>query len=102
MKKLILSAVIVLGTLFMNAEAAISKKTNLNVVSFQDGFKEIKADALPVEVKASLEKSFPGSKLVKAYVNSKKQYKLEINSAGDDNDKRFVFTDSKGVIAEKY
>lgn len=101
MKKLILSAVIVLGSLFMNAEAAISKKSDLNVVIFQDGFKEIKIDALPVEVKATIEKSYPGSKLVKAYVNSKKQYKVEINSAGDD-DKRFVFTDSKGVMAEKY
>ncbi|MBP4138151.1 MULTISPECIES: hypothetical protein [Flavobacterium] len=102
MKKLILSAVIiVLGTLFTNAEAAIVKKSVLNVENVQDDYKEIKADALPAEVKATLEKSFPNSKLVKAYVNGKKQYKLELNS-GEDSPKHYVFTDAKGVIAEKY
>jgi hypothetical protein len=101
MKKLILSAAIILGGLFMNAEAAISKKAVLNIVKFQDSYKEIKLDALPLEVKATLEKSFPGSKLVKAYVNQKKQYKLELNS-GESQDKHYVFTDDKGVIAPKY
>lgn len=101
MKKLILSAVIVLGALFMNAEAAIVKKSVLNVVNIQDDFKEIKAEALPAEVKATLEKSFPNSKLVKAYVNPKKQYKLELNS-GENAPMHFVFTDAKGVIAEKH
>ncbi|MFW0739030.1 hypothetical protein [Flavobacterium sp. T12S277] len=101
MKKLILSAVIILGGLLTNAEATTLNKSVLNIVKFQDNFKEIKAEALPAEVKATLEKSFPGSKLVKAYVNSKKQYKLELNS-GVDQDKHFVFTDDKGVIAPKY
>ncbi|OXG07745.1 hypothetical protein BC749_101135 [Flavobacterium araucananum] len=101
MKKLILSAVIILGSLFTNAEAAIVKKSVLNVVTFQDDYKEIKFEALPEGVKATLEKSFPGSKLVKAYVNPKKQYKLELNS-GERQNKHFVFTDDKGVIAPKY
>lgn len=101
MKKLILSAVIILGSLSMNAEAAVSIKSELNIVKFQDDFKEIKLDALPAEVKATLEKSFPGSTLVKAYVNPKKKYKLELNS-GSSQDKHFVFTDDKGVIAQKY
>lgn len=100
MKKLILSAVIILGSLFMNAEASILKKSDLNVVIFQDDFKQIKIEALPAEVKATLEKSYPGSKLVKAYVNSKKQYKLELNSSDDEN-KHFAFIDSKGVMVER-
>ncbi|MDL2143830.1 hypothetical protein QQY79_14985 [Flavobacterium tructae] len=101
MKKLILSAVIILGGLLTNAEATTLKKSVLNVVKFQDDFKEIKPEALPAEVKETLEKSFPGSKLVKAYVNPKKQYKLELNS-GADQEKHFVFTNDKGVIAPKY
>ncbi|MCC9017433.1 hypothetical protein [Flavobacterium lipolyticum] len=101
MKKLILSAVIILGGLVTNAEATTLKKSVLNVVTFQDDFKEIKPEALPAEVKATLEKSFPGSKLVKAYVNPKKQYKLELNS-GADQEKHFVFTNDKGDIAPKY
>jgi hypothetical protein len=101
MKKLILSAVIVLGTLFMNAEAAIIKKSVWNLVYFQDDYKEIKVDALPAEVKATLEKSFPEAKVVKAFVNGKKQYKLELNS-GEASPKHYVFTDAKGVIAEKH
>nr|WP_199001648.1 hypothetical protein [Flavobacterium sp. ASV13] len=101
MKKLILSAVIVLGSLFMNAEAAIIKKSVLNIVKVQDDFKEIKLDALPQEVKSTIEKSFPGSILVKAYVNPKKQYKLQLNS-GINQSRHYVFTDDKGVIAPKY
>jgi len=98
MKKLILSAVIILGGLLTNAEATTLKKSVLNVVKFQDDFKEVKPEALPAEVKATLEKSFPGSKLVKAYVNPKKQYKLELNS-GADQDKHFVFTNDKDAAA---
>ena len=102
MKKLILSAVIILGGLLTHAEATTLKKSVLNVVKFQEDFKEIKADALPAEVKATLQNSFPNSKLVKAYVNSKKnQYKLELNS-GKNQDKHFIFLDDKGVIAPKY
>ena len=101
MKKLILSAAIILGSFFTNAEAAILDREVLNVVKFQDGYKEIKIEALPAAVKSTIEKSFPSSKLVKAYVNQKKQYKLELNS-GEEMSKHFVFTDDKGVIAPKY
>lgn len=101
MKNLILSAVIILGGLFMSAEAATAEKSISAAVTFQDTYKEIKPEALPAEVKATLQESFPNAKLVKAYVNAKKQYKLELNSGGELN-KHFVFTDAKGVIAEKY
>ena len=99
MKNLIVTAVILLGTLSMNADTAITKTSDVNIINVQDDYKEIALDALPAEVQATIKNSFPGSKLVKAYVNPKKQYKLELLT-GESN--HYVFTDEKGNIAKKY
>ena len=99
MKNLIVTAVVLLGTLSMNGETLVIKKATLNIVNVQEDYKEITLDALPADVKATVKNSFPGSKLVKAYVNPKKEYKLELIT-GETN--HFVFTDEKGIIAKKY
>lgn len=98
MKKLILSAAIVLGSLSVNA-AAIPVITLMNQsLIVQDEFTEIKSDAVPAAVKSTIEKSFPNTKLEKVYVNEKKEYKIEI-SRGDN--KYTVFTDASGNIIKK-
>ncbi|MBE8727276.1 PepSY-like domain-containing protein [Flavobacterium hungaricum] len=97
MKKLILSAVIVLGSLSIHAAVPTAIPVTQSVF-VQDGYTEVALDAVPAAVKSTIEKSFPNTKLDKAYKNDKDQYKLEI-STGDK--KYTVFTDASGNIVKK-
>ncbi|MNR26530.1 hypothetical protein D3C85_1437500 [compost metagenome] len=91
MKKLILSAAIILGSLSIHATTEAERvKITFNV---QDEYKEVALDAVPAVVKTALETAYPGAKLVKAYTNEKKEYKLEI-SVGDQ--KATVYSDVNG------
>lgn len=97
MKKLILSAVIVLGSLSVNAAVLPAVSISQSVL-IQTEFTEVSADAVPAAVKSTLEKSFPNTKLEKAYKNEKNEYKLEISSG----DKKYtIFTDASGNIIKK-
>lgn len=95
MKKLILSAAIVLGSL--SIQAATFNSTNAVIKSItQDEYKEI--DAVPAAIKTGLDNAYPGVKLDKAFVNDKKEYKIEITVRGE---KSTVYTDEKGNIIKK-
>ncbi len=96
MKKLILSAAILLGGLSMQAGVIDMKNTMTETVKFQDEYKEI--DAVPAAIKTSLDNAYPGVKLEKAYVNEKKEYKIEITVRGE---KSTVYTDAQGTILKK-
>jgi hypothetical protein len=96
MKKLILSAAIVLGSLSMQAGNATVTSSLVKSVSVQDDYKEI--DAVPAAIKTALDNAYPGVKLDKAYVNEKKEYKIEITVRGE---KSTVFTDASGNILKK-
>ena len=98
MKKLLLSTAIVLGSLTVNAATVPLINSMNQSVTIQDEYTEVAADAVPAAVKSTVEKSFPGTKLEKVYVNANKQYKLEI-SKGDK--KYTVFTDAEGNIIKK-
>jgi len=95
MKKLILSAAIVLGGLSMQAGNNVVTNS-IYIINIQDEYKEI--DAVPAAIKTSLDNSYPGVKLEKAYVNAKKEYKLEISVR---DVKSVVYTDEKGTILKK-
>ena len=97
MKKLLVATAIVLGSLTVNAGTVPLNSMNQSV-TIQDEYTEVSADAVPAAVKSTVEKSFPGTKLEKVYVNANKQYKLEI-SKGDK--KYTVFTDAEGNIIKK-
>ena len=98
MKKLILSAAIVLGGLSVQAANSVVKTSTIQSVIVQDEFTEIGADAVPAAVKSTIEKSFPNTKLEKAYKSEKNEYKLEISSG----DKKYtVYTDASGNIIKK-
>ncbi|WP_202702324.1 PepSY-like domain-containing protein [Flavobacterium sp. UGB4466] len=98
MKKLILSAAIVLGGLSVQAATSTVKTSDIQAVVVQDEYKEVSADAVPAAVKSTIEKSFPNTKLEKAYKSEKDEYKLEISSG----DKKYtVFTDASGNILKK-
>jgi len=79
MKKLILSAAILLGSLSTFAQTSESEKTAVTTqTTVEDKYTEITVAEVPEAVKASLIKAYPSAVLDKAYINEKKEYKLEI------------------------
>ena len=98
MKKLILSAAIILGGLSVQAAVPAGTISTLNSVVFQDEYTEVASDAVPAAVKSTAEKSFPNTKLEKVYKNTKNEYKLEISNG---EKKYTVFTDASGNIIKK-
>jgi hypothetical protein len=93
MKKLILSAAVVLGS--FSTYAAIVPSSNEVVCNsvVQDEYKEVKLEQVPDAVKSALETAYPGAVVGKAYINDKKEYKLDI-AVGDQ--KANVYADAKG------
>ncbi|MBF4486524.1 hypothetical protein [Flavobacterium sp. CSZ] len=96
MKKLILSAAILLGGLSMQAGNVAVTSSMVQSVNIQDEYKEV--DAVPAAIKTALDEAYPGVKLDKAYVNDKKEYKIEITVRGE---KSTVYTDATGKILKK-
>ncbi|MBE8727275.1 hypothetical protein [Flavobacterium hungaricum] len=93
MKNLILSAAILLGMMSIDANASTHAKEIKTSISVQTEYTEVTADAVPAAVKTALQTAYPGAKLDKAFVNEKKEYKLEI-SVGDQ--KATVYSDVNG------
>jgi len=96
MKKLILSAAILLGGLSMQAGNVVVTSSMVQSVNIQDEYKEV--DAVPAAIKTALDNAYPGVKLDKAYINEKKEYKIEITVRGE---KSTVYTDASGNILKK-
>lgn len=85
MKKLILSAAIILGSLSTFAQAVPpSSQTaqDSTAVLSKDEFTEIKLEEIPEAVSNALKTSFSAAVVDKAYVNQKKEYKLDV-TVGD-------------------
>lgn len=97
MKKIIFTAAIALGSLYVNANT-IQTANIVGMYVTQDGYNEVGLEAIPDLVKSTVEKSFPNTKLEKAYINEKKEYKLEISSGSNTFT---IFTDASGNIIKK-
>lgn len=105
MKKLILSAVIVFGSLTaMNAQTDQAKtlssntaKASMSAELVQD-YKEVKTSEVPQNVLASLSKTYDGVSVSKAYVNERGEYKLELSTA--DKKTATVYTNGKGEVVK--
>lgn len=93
MKKIVLSAAIVLGSLSIYATSMVHSEEVKIEADYQTEYTEISTDTVPAAVKTALQTAYPGAKLVKAYVNDKKEYKLEI-AVGDQ--KATVYSDVNG------
>lgn len=84
MKKLILSAAIVLGSLTtMSAQEQTEKstpaaETNKTKQAAPATYTEIKLEEIPAAVTEALKKAYPEAVLNKASVNEKKEYQLEV------------------------
>jgi uncharacterized protein YdeI (BOF family) len=82
MKKLILSAAIILGSFSAFAQQSTPPKSEVTTQTVQDPFTEIKVEEVPEAVKSALIKAYPTAILDKAFINEKKEYKLQI-TVGD-------------------
>lgn len=97
MKKLILSVAIVLGSLASFASTPI-QSSNISISMVQEEYTEIATDQLPEQVQTALKNTYPDATIDKAYVNEKKEYKIEI-TVGDQ--KAAVFADANGNWIKK-
>ena len=111
MKKLILSAAIVLGSFSSIAQATPDTAKELKEVTVaetkvsetkdatqSEEYTIVKAEEVPAALNVALEASYPGSKIVLAHVNEAKEYKLEI--AVEDR-KATVYADAEGNWIQK-
>lgn len=97
MKKLILSVAIVAASLTSFASTTISNSNKI-ITIVQEEYTEITSDKLPEAVLSAIKTSYPDATIDKAYVNEKKEYKIEI-SVGDQ--KAAVFADANGNWIKK-
>ena len=119
MKKLILSAAIVLSSISTFAQASSNAKAEVTspeakteavvveaksetvttkVVATKEGFVAINATEVPAPVHAALEVAHPGAVVEKAYINEAKEYKLEVKVA-DQN--ATLYADAEGNWIKK-
>lgn len=102
MKKLILSVALVLGSLTTFAQASAVSKTETTKTevtkTVQEKYTEIKTAEVPDAVKTALKTAYPDATLSRAYVNDKKEYKLEL-TVGDQN--ATVYADANGNWIKK-
>lgn len=106
MKNLFLVAAIALGSFTTFAQTAdasvasstVTKKEVVETKKVVENFTEIKPETLPDAVKTAIKTSLPEAKIVKAFVNEKKEYKVELIV----NDKNAtVYLDAEGKQLQK-
>lgn len=120
MKKLILSAAIVLGGLTavnaqtdkeptaMNVQEESAVESRLEIAQDADisavaddavqDYKEVKASEVSDNVQEAVAKNYNGATISKAYVNAKGEYKLQLATA--DAKEVTVFSDAKGLLVQ--
>lgn len=92
MKKIILSLAIILVGLNTFASTPAPVLLSDFIVN-ADGFAEIGSKKLPKAVLKAVEESYPGVTISKSYVNSAKQYKLDLTMMDQSVT---VYTDANG------
>lgn len=98
MKKLILSAAIVIAGLSTQTATAQAPSTPVETASIQEEYLEVKNEEVPEAITKALQTAYPDAVLDKAYTNAKKEYKLDI-TVGDK--KGNLFADATGKWIQK-
>ena len=105
MKKLILSAILLGSISTFAQEAKTTKETKATTTTtestskpVQENYKEVKSEELPEALKTSLKAGYPDATVTKAYINDKKEYKMDI-AVGDQ--KATVYADAQGNWLKK-
>jgi hypothetical protein len=99
MKKLILSAAILLGSLSTFAQTSEPAKTTVTTQTTVPGaYTEITLEEVPEAVRSALTKGYPTAILNKALINEKKEYELQVK-VGDRVGS--VYADATGAWIKK-
>ena len=98
MKKLILSAAIILGSFTTFAQTSVAQKTITTTQTVEEKYTEIKLEEVPSSVILAVKTAQPEAVIEKAYINEKKEFKLEIKV---DDQKSTVYTDAAGNLTKK-
>jgi len=115
MKKLILSAAVVLTSLTTFAQATTDSKTEVVTteavavkaksetgitkgVNTQEKYTEIASTEVPAPVHSALEAAHPGAVVQKAFINKVNEYKLDVKVA---DQKATLYADAAGNWIEK-
>jgi hypothetical protein len=96
MKKLFLSAAIVLGSLTSFASTTQTQNIIVKTISIEDEYTEIKLEELPAAITEALKKAYPEAVITKAYKNEKAQYKLDV-TVGDKVGNLFANADGTWI-----
>ena len=96
MKKLMLVAVMALGTMtaFAQEVETAVEEVATEAVTAQDDFTETVVAELPEEVTAAVAKNYPTATIDNAFVNEEKQYKLEVSL--EDGTSGTLYADAEG------
>ncbi|MGO4905550.1 hypothetical protein [Flavobacterium sp. W20_MBD1_R3] len=98
MKKLMVSAAIVLGSMSAFATTFPISNEILQIVATQEEYIEVKGAEVPKAITAALLADHPDAILDKAYVNANKEYKLEVTAS---EIKVVLFADANGKWIQK-
>jgi hypothetical protein len=98
MRKLILSAAIILGSFATFAQTATPTKMAISTQTVEEKYTEIKLEEVPSSVILAIKTAKPEAVVEKAYINEKKEFKLDIK-VGDQ--KSTVYTDAAGNLTKK-
>ena len=98
MKKLILSAAIVLGSLSTYATTVNDDLNIFKITLLQEEYTEVKLEEVPAAIITALKTAYPDAVLDKAYINVKKEYKLDV-TAGEK--KGNLYADANGKWIQK-
>ena len=98
MKKLILSAAILLGSLSTITATASNVNPIVKSVIIADDYTEIKVEEVPAAIIDALKKAYPDAVLTKAYVNENKEYKLDVKVGDKEGN---LFADETGNWIQK-
>jgi methionine-rich copper-binding protein CopC len=101
MKRVMLAAVMALGTMTAFAQEEVTEEATANLeevaaeaVEAQDGFNEVALEELPETITQALEAAHPGASVAKAYMNEQSQYKLEVTK--EDGEQVELYADAEG------
>ncbi len=97
MKKLMLVAVMSLGTMTafaQEAETEVEEVATEATAEVQDDFSEVAAAELPEAVTAAVSKNYPTATINKAFVNEAQQFKLEVSL--EDGTSGTLYADAEG------
>jgi hypothetical protein len=98
MKKLILSAAIILGSFTTFAQTSTPAKAPVSTQKVEEKYTEIKLEEVPSSVILAVKTAQPEAIIEKAFINEKKEFKLEIK-VGDQ--KSTIYTDAAGNLTKK-